>query len=231
VRISHDDSAEPASGFSRLVLVRHGETVGNSSIRYYGRSNIVLSDQGRRQMVATRDALAQRFGLTRDAARFDPIFASPLSRAREGATIITGASPILIDEFVETDFGAFEGLTADEIRDRYPEDFVHWTRHRLDPDYAYPEGESRAAFLERVHRGVTRMLNLVDEAHGDRGGNAIVVAHRGVIRAITQRLVNVSPVIELGSIHCLIRDSVRTDWRDEFLDYTQHVSDINRSAF
>jgi broad specificity phosphatase PhoE len=209
------------------VIVRHGETTGNSSIRYYGRTDVALSDLGRRQMLATRAALAQRFGHSLGIARFDPIFASPLSRARDCATIVTGASPILIDEFVEIDFGAFEGLTADEIRERYPDDFTQWQEHRLDPAYAYPQGESRGEFLERVHRGVTRMLTQIDQARGDRGGSAIVVAHRGVIRAITQRLANVSPVIELASIHCLVRDSGQSDWRAEFLDDTQHLADID----
>jgi broad specificity phosphatase PhoE len=219
--------ADQASGCSRLVLVRHGETAGNSSIRYYGRTDVILSDLGRRQMLATRAAIARRFGRGFDAASFDAVFASPLSRAREGAGIITGVLPILIDEFVEIDFGALEGLTAEEIRDRFPNGYNHWAFHRLDPDYAYPNGESRVAFLERVHRGVARILTLIDEAHGDRRGNAIVVAHRGVIRAIIQHLANVSPVIELASIHSLIRDSAESAWRVECLDDTQHLGAID----
>jgi broad specificity phosphatase PhoE len=217
-------NADEALGRSRLVLVRHGETVGNSSIRYYGRTDVALSDLGRRQMLATRAALQERYGL--GIAQFDPIFASPLSRARDSATIITGKSPVLIDEFVEIDFGVMEGLTADEIRERYPEVFARWTLHRLDPDYIYPQGESRAAFLERVHRGVARMLSLIDQARTDRSVNAIVVAHRGVIRAITQRLANVSPVIELASIQSLIRDPTQTVWRPEFLDASEHLPGV-----
>jgi broad specificity phosphatase PhoE len=46
----------------RLVLVRHGETVGHSSIRYYGRTDVALSDLGRRQMRAAREWLAARDG-------------------------------------------------------------------------------------------------------------------------------------------------------------------------
>jgi broad specificity phosphatase PhoE len=218
--------ADEPSGHTRLVIVRHGETVGNSSIRYHGRTDVALSDLGRRQMRATRDALAQRFGESSTETWFAPIFASPLSRAHEGARIITGAEPILIEELVEIDFGAFEGLTAGEIRDRYPADFAYWNRHRLDPDYAYPQGESRAAFLDRVHRGVARMLTLIDQAHRGHGGNAVVVAHRGVIRAITQRLAEVAPIIELASIHCFVRDSLRTAWRAEFLDATDHLAGV-----
>ena len=216
-------SASDLSGRSRLLLVRHGETVGNSSIRYYGRTDVALSELGRWQMGAIRAALTQRFGHGVDQARFDPVFASPLSRAREGAMIITGAVPLVIEELVEIDFGAFEGLTGDEICQRYPEEYAQWARHRLDRDYAYPNGESRAAFTERVNRGVARMLTIITEAHGDRGGNAIAVAHRGVIRAITQRLANVTPVIELASFHGLIRDSSQVGWRPEFLDAASHL--------
>ncbi|HEX4209215.1 MAG TPA: histidine phosphatase family protein [Candidatus Binataceae bacterium] len=221
---------------SRLVLVRHGETLGNSSIRYYGRTDIALSDLGRRQMRAARDALVRRFGDGLEEPHFDLVFASPLSRAREGATVITRARPILIEEFVEINFGAFEGLTGDEIRDRYPEEFAHWMRNRLDPAYVYPKGESRAAFLERVHRGVARMLAVIDHARGSCFGDteparpiqpeAILVAHRGVIRAVIQRLANISPIIELASIHSLVRDRSRSDWQAELLDDTSHLASI-----
>jgi broad specificity phosphatase PhoE len=70
------------------------------------------------------------------------------------------------------------------------------------------------------------MLTLIDQAHHDSGGNAIVVAHRGVIRAITERLANVSPIIELASIHSLIRDASQTAWRAEILDATTHLENI-----
>ena len=222
-------NADKASGNSRLVLVRHGETAGNSSIRYYGRTDVPLSDLGRRQMLAVRSVLTQCLDHGRDAAGLGPIFASPLSRACEGAIIIAGVAPILIGEFAEIDFGAFEGLTADEIQQRYPRDYAHWTGHRLDSGYAYPNGESRAAFTDRVERGIVRMLALINEAHGDSGGNAIVVAHRGVIRAITKRLANVTPVIELASIHSLIHGSWQTPWHPEFLDATGHLMDIEQS--
>src|ERR1700704_2432818 len=122
-----------------FVLVRHGETVGNSSIRYYGRTDVELSEYGRAQMRAVRRWLGHRFG----SAEFAPVISSPLRRAAEGAAIIAGAGrPIIeIEEFVEVDFGRFEGLTADEIQARFPTDFARWNRDRLDPGFAYPEGE------------------------------------------------------------------------------------------
>lgn len=207
---------------TRLILVRHGETIGNSRIRYYGRTDVALSDLGRDQMHAVREALRDRFG----ALGFNPVFASPLSRAREGAVIITGSRPRVIDEFAEVDFGIFEGLTADEIRDRYPADFARWNRNRLNPAFTYPGGESRTAFIDRVNRGIERMLALLGAAHQAAGGNALVVGHRGVIRTITQRLAQVEPAIELASIHSLIRLLPDGGWRVELLDETAHLPKI-----
>src|SRR5580704_4925874 len=116
-----------------LVLVRHGETVGNSSIRYHGRTDVVLSDLGRSQMRAVRRWLRDNL----EPASFAPVIASPLRRASESAAIIAGDDlPVVeIEEFVEVDFGRFEGLTAEEIRERYPADFEHWNRDRLNPAF------------------------------------------------------------------------------------------------
>ena len=202
-----------------LVLVRHGETEGQSSIRYYGRTDVALSDLGRAQMRAVRDALRSR------AIAAGLVFASPLSRAQESARLIAGAQSRLftIDEFVEVDFGLFEGLTGDEIRVRHPAEFERWTRDRLAPHWTYPGGESRAKFAARVEDGLERMLLTWEQtAHRD-DGCALVVAHRGVIRAIIRRLAGVEPVIELASINVLRCDEV---WRAEILDATEHLAEI-----
>ncbi|HJU29718.1 MAG TPA: histidine phosphatase family protein [Candidatus Binataceae bacterium] len=205
-----------------LALVRHGETDGRSSIRYFGRTDVALSDEGRAQMRACGRWLRNRFG------RLAPVFSSPLRRASEGARIIAGTAAALIEiaEFVEVDFGLFEGLTADEIRERHPEEFRRWDRGRLAPDYAYPRGESRAAFAARVNRGSGRMLAEIttDDAHSGPNPDArcaLLVAHRGVIRAIARMLMGIEPVIELGSIQLLAREGAQ--WRAEAVDFTGHL--------
>lgn len=206
----------------RLVLVRHGETVGNSSIRYYGRTDLALSDAGRAQMRAAAQALTTHFRIT----VFDRIFSSPLRRARDGARIIAGPTAVIgeVEEFREVDFGDFEGLTAAEIEARFPTEFARWNRDRLAPDYAYPRGESRAAFTARVERGVARMLTLLGP-EPPPARPALVVAHRGVIRAIIRWLADAEPVIELGSIQTLARDGAGR-WRVEQLDFTAHLTPL-----
>ena len=85
-------------------------------------------------------------------------------RASEGARIIAGDSAplVTIDEFAEVHFGLFEGLTADEIRERYPDEFARWNADRLAPTYTYPEGESRADFTNRVERGAGSHAHAMD---------------------------------------------------------------------
>jgi broad specificity phosphatase PhoE len=208
-------TAQVAKFKSRLILVRHGETEGESSIRYHGRTDVALSELGRSQMRLAGRAIESR----RRAKNFAHVFSSPLVRASEGARIVAGESVPLVtlEEFAEVHFGLFEGLTADEIRERYPDDFAQWNADRLAPDYTYPAGESRAAFADRVERGLERMLAIWTP----RDQDALLVAHRGVIRAVVRKLTLEQPIVELGSIHILRFDG---SWHVEMLDLIDHLN-------
>ena len=205
-----------------LVLVRHGETEGESSIRYHGRNDVKLSKLGRAQMLATRRELESRFGNN----KFRHVFTTPLSRAFESAMLIVGddADIITIEEFIEVHFGLFEGLTADEIRERHPIEFEKWNADRLAPSYTYPQGESRAAFAARVERGLEKTIKVIDASDPDgEPAHALIVAHRGVIRTIVRALTSAEPIVELGSIQILARDS---RWHPRALDLTSHLTTI-----
>ena len=201
---------------AKFFLVRHGETEGESSIRYHGRTDVPLSEPGREQMRLAARAIETRLG----AQNFARVFSSPLIRASEGARIVAGeaASIVTIEEFAEVHFGLFEGLTADEIRERYPERFAIWNADRLAPDYIYPEGESRADFATRVERGLERMLAIWTPRRDQTDHDALLVAHRGVIRAIVRKLTSQQPVVELGSIQILEFDG---EWRVVALDLSE----------
>jgi broad specificity phosphatase PhoE len=202
-----------------LVLVRHGETEGESSIRYHGRNDVKLSKLGLEQMIATRRELESRFG----NVRFDHLFTTPLSRAFESARLIAGdaATIVTIEDFIEVHFGLFEGLTADEIRERHPIEFEKWNANRLAPSYTYPEGESRALFAERVERGLLKTLQLIDAAESSESQHILIAAHRGVIRTIVRALTGAEPIVELGSIQILARDP---RWHPLALDLTAHLA-------
>ena len=200
-----------------LVLVRHGETEGNSSIRYHGITDVKLSETGRAQMRAARRELERR--LPGGPA---PIFTSPMSRAIESARLLTNERcPLIeIEQFREINFGLFEGLTAEEIHERYPDEHQRWTRQHRSPDFTFPGGDNRRAFTARVERGLDRMLSLCDEHHGAAGSYALLVAHRGVIHTIVRRLIGADIIVELGSIQILQRGS---GWRAVHLDLIDHL--------
>jgi broad specificity phosphatase PhoE len=161
-----------ATSLRELVLVRHGETEGESSIRYHGATDVPLSDLGRQQMRAARRRLPLR--------EFGAVVSSPLSRAFEGARIAAPGADILVEEgFREIDFGRWEGLTREEIQARDPDLYAAWM---ADPEsFRFPEGEDRVAFRARIEAALERLLALSVES-------ALVVGHKGVIRTLLARL-------------------------------------------
>jgi broad specificity phosphatase PhoE len=210
-----------------LVLVRHGETEGESSIRYHGRNDVVLSDLGRAQMRAARREIGSRFG----KAAFDRIFATPLSRAREGAEIVAGADArvVAIEEFIEVHFGLFEGLTREEIEQRHPSEFEKWRADPLAPSYTYPQGENRAAFTERVEFGLVTMLKVINASRRAEHERVLIVAHRGVIRTIVHALTGAEPTVDLGSIHIIARER-DSEWHPLVLDFTAHLERLEEPS-
>jgi broad specificity phosphatase PhoE len=178
----------------RLVLVRHGETEGNSSSRFHGSADVALAEKGRAQMGALLPAL-------RDEV-FDLVVASPLRRSWQSARILAGPAPLRLEAaFREVDFGRWEGLTKREIEAAEPILYRDWQARA--PGFEYPGGERRAEFRARVSRGLARL-----QQSGAR--SALGVLHKGVIRAIAEELLGrplADGVPELGARVELTRDA------------------------
>lgn len=157
-----------------LWLVRHGETDWNRELRFQGHLDAPLNALGLQQ--------AQRLGLHLATHGPRPLLASDLLRTRQTAAPLAGhwQTPTLPDSlWREQAFGVIEGLTFDEIGQRYPEVVQGWHRH--DPDFAPPGGESRRQFHARIMQAIEGLL----ERCMQQGWHApVVVSHGGVLDMI-----------------------------------------------
>ncbi len=167
----------------RLWLVRHGETEGQSSIRFHGSNDVRLSDAGRQQIRALGALLA--------GVDFARVVHSPLQRAAESAAILAEQCGVPRARLCpdarlrEICFGACEGMTAEEIAAAFPE---FWQVHRAGPGAAaFPHGEPRAQFVARVHAAVHEL------ATAAWSGDVLVVAHRGTVRQALRALLAIAP--------------------------------------
>jgi probable phosphoglycerate mutase len=147
-----------------VVLVRHGETEWSRAHRHTGRTDVPLSELGRRQAEAVGAALA--------GWRFALVLTSPLARAAETCRLAgLGGLAQQRDDLREWDYGAYEGRTSAAIRLARP----GWT---LWED-GVPGGETAAQVGARVER-VLAELRMA-------GGSAAVFAHGHVLRVLAAR--------------------------------------------
>ncbi|MGA5447700.1 bifunctional RNase H/acid phosphatase [Streptomyces umbrinus] len=166
-----------------FVLLRHGETPLTPQKRFSGSggSDPALSDAGRHQADRVATALAAR-GTVQD------VIASPLARCRETAAIVAarlGLDVRIEDGLRETDFGAWEGLTFAEVRDRYPDDMSAWLS---SPDVEPTGGgESFEAVAHRVAAARDKLL----AAH--TGRTVLLVSHVTPIKTLVRLALGAPP--------------------------------------
>ena len=144
-----------------VVLVRHGETEWSRSGRHTGRTEVGLTEHGRKQAGAVGAALRDR--------HFALVLTSPLGRALETCRLAGfGDRAVQRDDLMEWDYGAYEGQTTAEVREEQP----GWTLWRD----GVPEGET----VEQVGERVDRVLDDLRPLDGD----ALLFAHGHVLRIL-----------------------------------------------
>lgn len=164
---------------TRVVLVRHGQTVWNAQTRIQGHTDIPLDEHGRWQAARTAQALAHE-GL-------EAVYSSDLARARETADAIAASAGLMVridTGLRERGFGVFEGLTFAEIETRWPEHSRRWRAR--EPGYGPEGGEALEPFYARSVETTLRLAS----AHP--GGHIALVAHGGVLDCLYRAAAGVS---------------------------------------
>lgn len=160
---------------TRIYLVRHGATALTAEDRFAGSTDVLLSDEGRRQVAS----LAERL----EGETLDAIYASPLRRTIETARIIAlphGLEPIPEPGLREIDYGRWEGLSRSDVESRYEDEYAIWQE---DPFTIAPlHGESGVNVLNRA---LPVMRRIVDR---HRHRTVAIVSHKGTNRLLISSL-------------------------------------------
>jgi probable phosphoglycerate mutase len=188
----------PARGEATVtLLLRHGQTPMSVQKRYAGRSDVPLTDAGVQQAAAAAKRLA--------SAGLGAIVTSPLQRAvrtAEEIAAVTGVPVVIDDGFRETDFGAWEGLTFAEVRERWPSELTTWL---ADPSVAPPGGESFTEVSERVAGALRRVLD------GRERQTILIVSHVTPIKTLVAAAL-LAPPPALYRMHLDVAALCEIDW-------------------
>jgi ribonuclease H / adenosylcobalamin/alpha-ribazole phosphatase len=199
---------------TRLLLLRHGQTELSAQRRYSGRGNPALTDVGRQQAGAAARYMAERGGIA-------AVISSPLQRAYDTAATAAkalGLDVTVDDDLIETDFGAWEGLTFSEAADRDPELHRRWLR---DTSTTPPGGESFDGVLDRVLRVRERLIG----AH--QGATVLVVSHVTPIKMLLRLALDAGP----GILYRLHLDLASLSIAEFYSDGASSVRLVNQTGY
>ncbi len=165
---------------TRVYFVRHGATQLTTENRFSGAVGVDLSDEGRAQVARLASRLAGD-----DVAA---LYCSTMSRAVETAEILArprGLTPIQDEDLKEISHGRWEGLTRQEVEERFPDEYAAW---ESDPfTFAPVGGESGISVLARALPAVRRIVS----AHREQ--TTIVVSHKATLRLLLSSLLGIDP--------------------------------------
>jgi broad specificity phosphatase PhoE len=154
------------------VLWRHGQTTWNAEHRFQGQTDIPLDETGEAQAEQAARRLA--------TLRPDALFSSDLARAQQTAAPLSRLTglPVLLEKDLRERFGGdWEGLSDEEIRERYPAERATWNP---------PNGEPTIAVADRVAAALTRIADSLEA-----GQLAVAVGHGAALRLGMERFLGI----------------------------------------
>jgi len=174
---------------TRLFLIRHGQVENFSERIYNGHKDVDITELGVRQMEAVAARLKDE--------NLAGVYCSDLIRTKRGSQIIAsehGLIPESRSGLRELNVKLWEGLTANEIEERFPGTFDKWWREIAD--YRIPGGESIRDLSNRVIPALKEILG------ANRGKNIVLVAHGAVNRVILADAMK----LDLNNIYSIEQD-------------------------
>jgi broad specificity phosphatase PhoE len=204
-----------------LILCRHGESEGNRDKRFGGHGPAPLTERGRAQALATGTRL-QRRGV-------DVLFSSDLPRAVQTAELIAQEVVLTAQQspaLRERSVGIFTGLSFDEARERYPEEYSLLLRR--EPDTALPGGES---YLQCQARVVAFLEQMLLEHAGQR---ILLVSHHLTLHLVVMHILGLQlsaagPRVYIQTHNCALHRFERYqdgNWQVLGLNDTNHLSGL-----
>ncbi len=159
----------------KIFIIRHANTKYNTGMRWQGRRDLELDENGR--------WMAKRLAYRMAWENVAKIVASPLKRAKQTAEEIAKVHGLEVEtdeRLIEADLSLFEGRTSEEVKKMYPEKLNEW---KTNP---YAEIEGLESF-ESVYR---RAGEFLENLKLPENGDLVIVSHAVVIRALITRILN-----------------------------------------
>lgn len=155
--------------FTKLILIRHGQTDWNYQKRYSGFTDIDLNEKGKWQ--------ARQLSKRLSKEKIHKVYSSDMKRTLQFGRIVFKDMPIEeISELREMNFGIFESLTYREIMDKHSKIYRKWIDNPLGT--TIPNGESLNNLARRVRKAVAKILSC------NKNKTVAIFTHAGPIRVI-----------------------------------------------
>jgi broad specificity phosphatase PhoE len=164
---------------TEIYLVRHGQTEWNTQLIFRGRKDIPLNERGHKQARALAGALKDR--------NIDAIYTSPLSRAVETAqpaATLFDLDVVPVQGLIDINYGEWEGVSHDEIKRRYSDQYVQWEQR---PELVqFPQGETLDGVKERAFGALTDIVSM------NPAGPVLIISHRVINKVLLCALLGLS---------------------------------------
>jgi broad specificity phosphatase PhoE len=166
---------------TNVIFIRHGQTVWNTERREMGQLDSPLSEKGKKQA----EALAKRL----QKVQFSALYSSDLGRALQTANYISKSSNkdiIKVKDLRERNMGIFQGLTKEEMAEKYPEEWEAYNSVNKF-EFVIPEGESQR---QRYERSISALNKLADKHPRE---DIVLVSHGGILMGLFEHVLGLPP--------------------------------------